>query len=92
MSDIAENTADQGRQETVERILETAERLFRHYGYGKTNVADIARELGMSPANIYRFFASKVEIHQAICGRMLVGVRTLVEDISRDDARRGEGA
>ncbi len=25
----------------------------------------------MSPANIYRFFASKVEIHQAICGRML---------------------
>ena len=83
MSDIAENTLDQGRQETVERILETAERLFRHYGYSKTNVADIARELGMSPANIYRFFASKVEIHQAICGRMLAGVLKLVQDIAR---------
>jgi AcrR family transcriptional regulator len=83
MSEAAETTMDQGRQETVERILEAAERLFRHYGYSKTNVADIARELGMSPANIYRFFASKVEIHQAICGRMLVGVQTLVQDIAR---------
>jgi AcrR family transcriptional regulator len=83
MSDIAENTLDQGRQETVERILETAERLFRHYGYSKTNVADIARELGMSPANIYRFFASKVEIHQAICGRMLAASLQLVQGISR---------
>ncbi|WP_246686089.1 VOC family protein, partial [Mesorhizobium sp. M8A.F.Ca.ET.182.01.1.1] len=25
------------------RILDCADRLFRHYGYGKTNVADIAR-------------------------------------------------
>jgi AcrR family transcriptional regulator len=83
MSDIADNTLDQGRQETVERIMETAERLFRHYGYSKTNVADIARELGMSPANIYRFFASKVEIHQAICGRMLIGVQKLIEDVVR---------
>ena len=83
MSETAETTMDQGRQETGERILEAAERLFRHYGYSKTNVADIARELGMSPANIYRFFASKVEIHQAICGRMLVGVQKLVEDMAR---------
>jgi AcrR family transcriptional regulator len=62
---------DAQRQETVTRILDCAERLFRHYGYAKTNVADIARDLGMSPANIYRFFASKIEIHQAICARML---------------------
>jgi len=71
MNDIAENTLDITRQENVTRILDAAERLFRHYGYSKTTVADIARDLGMSPANIYRFFASKVEIHQAICGRML---------------------
>lgn len=64
---------DTTRQENVTRILDSAERLFRHYGYTKTNVADIARDLGMSPANIYRFFASKTEIHQAVCGRMLDG-------------------
>jgi AcrR family transcriptional regulator len=71
MSDTIDTVADAARQENVTRILDCAERLFRHYGYGKTNVADIARELGMSPANIYRFFASKVEIHQAVCARML---------------------
>lgn len=71
ISDAAENTIEATRQENVTRILDAAERLFRHYGYAKTTVADIARDLGMSPANVYRFFASKVEIHQAICGRML---------------------
>lgn len=58
------------RTDTRERILEVAERLFRHYGYDKTTVADMARELGMSPANVYRFFASKLEIVEAIAVRM----------------------
>ena len=40
-------------------ILATAERLFRDVGYLKTTVADIAKTLKMSPANIYRFFDSK---------------------------------
>ncbi|KQV66303.1 TetR family transcriptional regulator [Rhizobium sp. Root1220] len=71
MNDIAENALELTRQENVTRILDAAERLFRHYGYSKTTVADVARDLGMSPANVYRFFASKVEIHQAVCGRML---------------------
>ena len=74
---------DMARQENVARILEAAERLFRHYGYAKTNVADIARDLGMSPANIYRFFASKTEILQAICGRMLDGSHQQAFEISR---------
>jgi AcrR family transcriptional regulator len=40
----------------------------------------VARDLGMSPANIYRFFASKTEIHQAICARMLaVGYQQALE-------------
>ncbi|MBB3312633.1 AcrR family transcriptional regulator [Rhizobium sp. BK196] len=81
MNDIAETTLDVTRQENVTRILDAAERLFRHYGYAKTTVADVARELGMSPANIYRFFASKVEIHQAICGRMLAAAYQLAANI-----------
>ena len=52
------------------RILGVAEGLFRHYGFDKTTVADIARELGMSPANVYRFFASKLAIVEAIAERM----------------------
>ena len=48
------------------QILATAEKLFRSYGYAKTTVADIARECGMSPANVYRFFESKAAVNEAI--------------------------
>ncbi|QFY61468.1 TetR/AcrR family transcriptional regulator [Rhizobium grahamii] len=80
MTETIENTLEATRQENVTRILDAAERLFRHYGYAKTTVADIARDLGMSPANVYRFFASKVEIHQAICGRMLAASYQMAYD------------
>ena len=59
------------RPDTRTRILDAADRLFRHYGYAKPTVADLARDLGMSPANVYRFFASKLEIVEAIAARML---------------------
>lgn len=52
--------------DTRDRILEVAERLFRQIGYQKTTVGDIAKELRMSPANVYRFFESKKAIHQAV--------------------------
>ena len=44
------------KPDTRERILVVAERLFRQIGYQKTTVGDIAKELRMSPANVYRFF------------------------------------
>ena len=53
--------------------LSEAERLFRVYGYSKTTVADIADAARMSPANVYRFFASKSDINNAICERIIAG-------------------
>ncbi len=58
--------------DTRERILVVAERLFRQIGYQKTTVADIAKELRMSPANVYRFFDSKKAIHEGVA-RVLMG-------------------
>src|SRR5215470_14878202 len=58
--------------DTRERILVVAERLFRQLGYQKTTVADIAKELRMSPANVYRFFESKKAIHEGVA-RVLMG-------------------
>jgi AcrR family transcriptional regulator len=57
--------------DTRARIMEVAEALFRRLGFAKTAVADIAGELGMSPANVYRFFPSKNAIVEAICQRCL---------------------
>jgi AcrR family transcriptional regulator len=57
--------------DTRERIMDVADRLFRQLGFAKTAVADIAAELDMSPANVYRFFPSKNAIVEAICRRCL---------------------
>jgi AcrR family transcriptional regulator len=70
-------------EETRRRIEDVAERLFRTMGYQKTAVADIARELGMSPANVYRFFPSKSAINQVIAARMLGGVDEEIQAIAR---------
>src|SRR6202051_4572218 len=69
---------------TRERILVVAGRLFREIGYQKTTVADIAKVLRMSPANVYRFFDSKKAIHEGVA-RGLMGE---VEDAAQTIATR----
>jgi AcrR family transcriptional regulator len=65
-------TSEHVEPDTRERILVMAERLFRQLGYQKTTVADIAKELRMSPANVYRFFDSKKAINEGVA-RSLMG-------------------
>lgn len=66
-----------------ELILQAAERLFSQYGYGKTTVVDVAKHLGMSPANVYRFFQSKDEIRRTLFKRLLEANFRMAHDISR---------
>ena len=54
-----------------ERVLVVAERLFREIGYQKTTVADIAKALQMSPANVYRFFDSKKSINAGVARKLM---------------------
>jgi AcrR family transcriptional regulator len=69
--------------DTRRRIVEMAERLFREMGYRKTTVADIARALRMSPANVYRFFASKSAINEAVAERLTAEVQARLEAVAR---------
>lgn len=91
MSVVADRQAELSPQGRATRalIIDTAERLFRTLGYGKTTVADIARELKMSPANVYRFFASKAAINEAIAERLFASVEARIIAIVR--ARRPAG-
>ena len=75
--------------DTHERILVVAERLFREIGYQKTTVADIAKVLRMSPANVYRFFDSKKAIHEGVARALMGGVEQASEAIA---ARPGPAA
>jgi AcrR family transcriptional regulator len=75
---------DHTETDTRTRILLVAERLFREIGYQKTTVADIAKVLKMSPANVYRFFDSKTAIHQAVARRLMSEVEAAVETIASE--------
>src|SRR6202142_4666283 len=75
--------------DTRERILVVAERLFREIGYQKTTVADIAKMLRMSPANVYRFFDSKKAIHEGVARSLMGGVEDAAQAIA---TRRGPAA
>ena len=77
------------REDTRARIMETAEALFRRLGFAKATVADIAAELRMSPANVYRFFPSKNAIVEAICQRCLSEVQEKAWAVSRSKEPAG---
>ena len=72
--------------ETRARILSEAERLFRHYGYAKTTVADIAEACAMSSANVYRFYPSKSAINEAICSLIFSELEGQLRKIAVSDA------
>jgi AcrR family transcriptional regulator len=82
-------TSEHIETETRERILVVAERLFREIGYQKTTVADIAKVLRMSPANVYRFFDSKKAIHAGVARTLMGGVEEAAHAIA---AKRGPAA
>ena len=85
-ADVMEIDPDQSRT----RILEVAERYFRRIGHHKTSVADIASDLGMSRANVYRFFPSRTAINNSVCGLIVKEVAEVAHAIARMDAPAGK--
>ena len=57
-------------EETVRKILDTAERLFIEMGYDRTSLQEIIDETGLSKGAIYHHFASKEDIFYAVCDRI----------------------
>ncbi|MBS1020238.1 MULTISPECIES: TetR/AcrR family transcriptional regulator [Gluconobacter] len=51
---------------TAANILESAKAQIRRFGEAKTNVTDVARDLGVSHAALYRFYRSKSAMMDAI--------------------------
>lgn len=47
---------------TRTRIISAAKERFRHYGYPKTTMAEVASDCNMSPGNLYRYFKGKLDI------------------------------
>jgi AcrR family transcriptional regulator len=51
---------------TPERILAAAEDVLRRFGPGKATVVDVAQALGVSHGSVYRHFASKAALRDAV--------------------------
>lgn len=70
---------------TAERILEAGEEVLRRFGPAKANVVDVARALGVSHGSVYRHFASKSALRDAIAARWLKRVSDPLAVIAASD-------
>lgn len=75
------------RLDTKDCILKAAMDRILHYGYGKTTMAEIAKDCSMSAGNIYRFFKSKLDIAEAMARKINADVYQTYAEISRDASR-----
>ena len=71
------------------KILHVAQEVFTKYGFGKTTMEDIAKEMGKGKSTIYYYFTSKEDIFKAVI-EMEIGVMKakIIDGVaSRSDAR-----
>lgn len=71
---------------TSEHILDVTEDVLRRYGPAKATVVDVARALGVSHGSVYRHFASKAALRDAVTARWLERVSEPLEQIVTEDA------
>lgn len=76
-------------EETTEAIkndiLDKAFSRFGHYGFGKTTMAEIAKDCDMSAGNLYRYFENKKEIGAGCARRCMQQKAELVREIVRNN-------
>ncbi|HEU4668018.1 MAG TPA: TetR family transcriptional regulator [Arthrobacter sp.] len=59
---------------TEERILDAAEDVLRRFGPSKATVVDVAKVLGVSHGSVYRHFATKAALRDAVARRWLARI------------------
>lgn len=75
---------------TREKIMEAAEDVLRRFGPSKATVVDVARVLGVSHGSVYRHFASKAELRDAVTRVWLARFNGPLEAIIAQDAPAAE--
>ncbi len=66
---------------TSDAILDAAEGVIRRFGPAKASVVDVARALGVSHGSVYRHFASKAALRDAVTQRWLHRVSAPLEEV-----------
>lgn len=58
-------------QSTADRILDAAETRFAEKGFSGTSLGEIADDVGIRTPSLYKHFATKKELYQAVLARLL---------------------
>lgn len=69
-------------------VLAATEEILRRYGPAKATVVDVARELGVSHAAVYKYFPSKQALREAVTRRWLDQNRAVLAGVARDSTTR----
>ena len=81
---MARSLPSDATAERRRRILDAAEAVLRRHGPARTTVVDVAKALGQSHASLYRDFASKAELIDAMLRRWLEAVTAPLGAIAHD--------
>src|SRR5215469_2178282 len=76
------------REQTRRRILDGAAAVFAKGGYAGTSMEEIAAAANVSKLLLYRDFAGKRELYQAVLDRTIAGIREHVPDEASNLALR----
>ncbi len=76
-------------EETVQKILDTAERLFIEKGYDRASLQDIIQETGLSKGAIYHHFSSKEDIFYSVCDRIGQRNAAILRKVRDDETLNG---
>ncbi|TCJ19817.1 TetR/AcrR family transcriptional regulator [Rubrobacter taiwanensis] len=83
--------SSRGEEGTRERVLGVALRLFAERGYEATGIRSIAAGVGITPAGLYHYAASKEEILLALMERglerLISAARRALEDLESPEER-----
>lgn len=76
-------------EETVQKILDTAEQMFIQKGYDSTSLQDIIQATGLSKGAIYHHFTSKEDIFYSVCDRIGQRNGQVLRQIRDDNGMNG---
>ncbi|GHH51729.1 TetR family transcriptional regulator [Lentzea cavernae] len=75
---------------TAEAILAATEEVLRRYGPAKATVVDVAKALGVSHGSVYRHFATKAALREAVTRRWLDAIHEEMESVFDADLSASE--
>ena len=78
---MARNTKEKAL-ETRERILDAAEDVFYDKGVSNTSLNDVAQAAGVTRGAIYWHFKNKSDLFDAMCSRIRLPMRKMIEDMA----------